>query len=133
MADKLRISLALQPATTALFANSSIHHGDVCAHDSWRSGLYLGLDPKRVGMLPFVFSEDFGFESYAEWALDAPMILMYRGGTEVECGGSSFREFMTKGVRAMPGVCRCHEFLFNLCFLPVLWSVLVCHMHAFAS
>lgn len=105
MADKLRISLALQPAAIALFANSAIRHGSEARQSCWRSSLYLQVDSARVGMLPFVFSPDFGFEAYAQWALDTPMLLAYRGGTEVNCNGSgrTFTDFVAGDMPMLPG------------------------------
>ena len=35
-------------------------------------------DPDRCGILPFVFDDDFGFERYAEYALDVPMYFISR-------------------------------------------------------
>lgn len=106
MVDKLRIGLALQPAAIALFANSAFRRGHAAPMSCWRSNTYLSIDPSRCGMLPFVFSPDFGFEAYAEWALDAPMILAYRGGTELECRASSFRDFIAGRMAEVPGAAR---------------------------
>lgn len=103
MVDKLRIGLALQPAAIALFANSAFRRGREASMSCWRSNTYLSIDPSRCGMLPFVFSPDFGFEAYAQWALDAPMILAYRGGTELECRASSFRDFIPGRMAEVPG------------------------------
>ena len=53
---------------------------DLTGHKSWRSRIWRSLDPQRTGLLPFVFNEGFGFEAWAEYALDVPMYFVYRDG-----------------------------------------------------
>ena len=103
MVQKLRVALALQPVATALFANSPFFDGKVNGHKSWRSRVWRGLDNARTGMLPFVFEEGFGFEQYAEYALDVPMYFVYRDGQYVDALGQSFRDFLKGELPALPG------------------------------
>eukprot|EP00892_Ulva_mutabilis_P009074 jgi/Ulvmu1/6539/UM003_0173.1 len=103
MIDKLRISLALQPAVIALFSNTPLRHGRDTGLSGWRSSIYLQIDPDRSGMMPFVFSPDFCFESYIDWALDARMIFTCRGGTYQDCRGDSFRDFINGNLASVPG------------------------------
>ena len=44
MVKKLRVSLALQPIATALFASSPFFDGKLNGHKSWRSRIWRGLD-----------------------------------------------------------------------------------------
>lgn len=52
----------------------------------WQQPVYWRLkgvdrnlqDNDRCGILPFVFDDDFGFERYAEFAMDVPMYFVYR-------------------------------------------------------
>src|SRR5664279_4478569 len=76
MVRKLRVSLALQPVETALFANSHITEGRPNGFLSYRAYVWTDTDPHRSG-IPAVFFEDgFGFERYAEWVVDeVPMYL----------------------------------------------------------
>ena len=55
MVQKYRISLALQPLATALFANSPFQEGKLSNYLSLRSNVWTDTDPYRCGMLPFVF------------------------------------------------------------------------------
>ena len=80
MVKKLRVSLALQPVATALFASSPFFDGKENAHKSWRSRIWRGLDDSRTGMLPFAFDQGMGFQAYVDWVLDAPMYFVYRNG-----------------------------------------------------
>ncbi len=103
MVQKFRVALALQPVATALFANSPFFEGRVNGHKSWRSRVWRDLDPARTGTLPFVFEDGFGFERYAEYALDVPMYFVYRDGSYVDALGQSFRDFLRGELPALPG------------------------------
>ena len=103
MVQKLRVALALQPVATALFANSPSFDGKPNGHKSWRSRVWRDLDADRTGMMPFVFDEGFGFEAYAEHALDVPMYFVYRDGEYIDALGQSFRDFLRGELPALPG------------------------------
>ncbi len=103
MVQKLRVALALQPVATALFANSPFFEGKLNGHKSWRSRIWRDLDADRTGMLPFVFEDGFGFEAWAEYALDVPMYFVYRDGVYVDALGMSFRDFLKGELPALPG------------------------------
>ncbi|MGH1464404.1 MAG: glutamate--cysteine ligase [Cognatishimia sp.] len=103
MVQKLRVALALQPVATALFANSPFFDGKPNGYKSWRSRVWRDLDPARTGMLPFVFEEGFGFERWAEYALDVPMYFVYRDGKYIDALGQSFRAFLKGELPALPG------------------------------
>ncbi len=103
MVRKLRVAIALQPVATALFASSPFFEGRPNGHRSWRSRIWRGLDDSRTGMLPFVFDEGFGFESYADWMLDVPMYFVYRDGRYIDALGQSFRDFLDGRLPALPG------------------------------
>ncbi|WP_375551468.1 glutamate--cysteine ligase [Rhodophyticola porphyridii] len=103
MVQKFRVALALQPVATALFANSPFFEGKINGHKSWRSRVWRDLDADRTGMLPFVFEDGFGFEAYAEYALDVPMYFVYRDGVYVDALGQSFRDFLKGDLPALPG------------------------------
>jgi glutamate--cysteine ligase len=103
MAAKMRLSLALQPLATALFANSPFVEGKPTGYLSSRARVWTDTDPARTGMLDFVFSERYGFADYARWALDAPMYFVKRGGLYVDASGQSFRAFMRGELPALPG------------------------------
>jgi glutamate--cysteine ligase len=103
MVKKLRVSLALQPVVTALFANSPFVDGKPSGYLSFRSQIWLDTDRARTGMLPFVFEEGMGFERYAEHALDVPMYFVIRGGKYVNVAGESFRAFLDGRLPQLPG------------------------------
>ncbi len=103
MVLKLRTALALQPVATAFFANSPFFDGQPSGVLSNRSTFWRDLDPDRTGMLPFVFEDGFGFEAWAEYALDVPMYFVYRDGNYLDARGQSFRDFLKGTLPALPG------------------------------
>ena len=103
MVKKLRVSLALQPIATALFADSPFTDGKPNGFMSYRSHIWTDTDPDRCGMLPFVFEAGYGFERYVDWMLDVPMYFVYRDGKYLDASGQSFRDFLQGKLPALPG------------------------------
>ncbi len=103
MVKKFRVGLALQPLATALFANSPFTEGRPNGMLSYRSHIWSDTDPHRTGMLPFVFEDGFGYERYAEYALDVPMYFVYREGKYIDAAGLSFRDFLKGELSVLPG------------------------------
>src|SRR5579871_6729520 len=87
MVKKMRVSLALQPIATALFANSPFVEGKPTGYLSSRARVWTDTDPARTGMLDFVFQDSFNFADYARWALDAPMYFVKRDGLYLDASG----------------------------------------------
>jgi glutamate--cysteine ligase len=101
LADKLRVALAVQPAVTALVANSPVVQGRPCGWKSYRTKVWLETDPARCGILPFVFEPGFErepYRRYVEWSLDVPMIFVRREGRYLDPGGRTFRAFLAGGL-----------------------------------
>ncbi|MFE8584445.1 glutamate--cysteine ligase [Sphingomonas sp. NCPPB 2930] len=103
MVKKFRVGLALQPLATALFANSPFTEGKPNGKLSFRSHIWSDTDPARTGMLPFVFENGFGYERYADYALDVPMYFVYRDGKYIDAAGLSFRDFLKGELSVLPG------------------------------
>lgn len=103
MARKFRVSMALQPIATALFANSPFLDGKPNGYQSYRAHVWTDTDPDRCGVPPFVFDENLGFERYVDYALDVPMYFVSRDGRYVDASGQSFRDFLAGALPALPG------------------------------
>ena len=103
MVKKLRVSLALQPVATALFANSPFLDGKPNGFQSFRSEVWTDTDNARAGMLPFVFEDGMSFERYVDYALDVPMYFMMRQGEYINVAGESFRQFLDGKLPQLPG------------------------------
>jgi glutamate--cysteine ligase len=94
MVKKLRVSLALQPLATALFANSPFTEWRPNGFLSYRAHVWTDVDNDRSGIPAVAFEDGFGFERYVEWLLDVPMYFVYRNGRYIDLAGRSFRHFM---------------------------------------
>jgi glutamate--cysteine ligase len=103
MIKKFRVSLALQPIATALFADSPFLEGQPSGYLSYRSHIWEDTDPDRCGILPFVFEDGMGFERYVDYMLDVPMYFVYRDGAYLDASGQSFRDFLDGNLPALPG------------------------------
>ena len=103
MVAKFRVSLALQPIATALFANSPFTEGRPNGFLSARANVWTDTDADRTGMLDFVFQDGFGFETYARYALDVPMYFVKRQGRYIDVAGRPFRDFMRGALAEAPG------------------------------
>ena len=103
MVKKFRVSLALQPVATALFADSPFTEGRPNGYQSYRSHIWTDTDGDRTGMLDFVFEDGFGYERYVDYLLDVPMYFSYRDGIYHDASGKSFRKFLRGELDVLPG------------------------------
>jgi glutamate--cysteine ligase len=104
MVKKLRVSLALQPVATAMFANSPFTDGKPNGYLSFRAEIWRHTDPDRTGLLPWAFEPSMGFERWVDYALDVPMYFVKHGERYVDVAGQSFRDLMAGRLPGMPGV-----------------------------
>jgi glutamate--cysteine ligase len=103
MVKKLRVSLALQPVATALFANSPFTEGKPNGFLSFRSEIWRDTDNQRAGMLPWAFEPGMGFERWVDYALDVPMYFVKRGDKYIDVAGQSFRDLLAGRLSVLPG------------------------------
>ncbi len=103
MVKKFRVSLALQPIATALFADSPFTDGQPNGYLSYRSHIWTDTDADRTGMLDFVFEDGFGYERYVDYLIDVPMYFSYRGGEYLDLSGKSFRKFLAGELDGLRG------------------------------
>ncbi len=103
MVKKLRVSLALQPIATALFANSPFTEGKLNGFLSARSEVWRHTDAARTGMLPFAFEQGMSFERYVDYALSVPMYFVKRGDVYHDVAGADFRDLLNGTLAPLPG------------------------------
>ena len=103
MVRTFRVSMALQPVVTALFASSPFTEGRPNGFKSYRSWIWTDTDPDRCGVLPFVFEPGMGFERYVDYLLDVPMYFSYRDGKYIDLAGKSFKKFLAGDLAELPG------------------------------
>jgi glutamate--cysteine ligase len=104
MREKFRLSLALQPVATALFANSPFLEGKPSGLLSLRAHAWTDTDAARTGIPACAFEDGFGFERFAEFVLDVPMYFVMRQGRFVDATGTRFRDFLAGRHPKLAGV-----------------------------
>jgi glutamate--cysteine ligase len=103
MVAKMRVGLALQPAITALYANSPFTDGKLNGLVSARSEIWRHTDPARTGMLAFAFEPGMGFERYVDYALEVPLYFLKRGDHYQDVAGASFRDLLAGRLKEAQG------------------------------
>lgn len=105
MVKMLRVSLSLQPIAVSMFASSPFAEGKPTGYQSYRSHLLYNNMGGRYGfMLPIAFDEGFGFEMFADYALNTmPMLGIYKGTVFMDAKGAMFQDFIDGKLDIVPG------------------------------
>ena len=103
MVKKLRVSVALQPVATALFANSPFTEGKPNGFLSFRSEIWRDTDNARAGMIPWAFEDGMGFERWVDYALDVPMYFVKRGDAYIDVAGIVVPRFLRRQESGISG------------------------------
>ena len=102
MIKKFRVLLSLESLGTSIFANSPFDNETLQSYKSLRSLYWMNTDNQRTGILPFVFNDNFNFETYVDYALDVPMYFIKRNQNYIDVTGCSFRKFMEGKLDKVP-------------------------------
>ena len=94
MIKKFRVLLSLESIGTAIFANSPFANEKLTNFKSLRSHYWMNTDKERTGIIPFVFDNDFSFETYVDYALNVPMYFIKRNNKYINVAGYNFKDFM---------------------------------------
>ncbi len=96
--DKFRLSMAISPLLTALFANSCISGGRSNGFLTRRAYIWQHTDPARCGFIERLYHADAGFSDYVEYALAVPMLFVVRDENWVEIAGAvTFGQYLETG------------------------------------
>ncbi|MDC1296675.1 glutamate--cysteine ligase [Alphaproteobacteria bacterium] len=94
MIKKFRVLLNYESISTAMFANSPFDQGKPSKYLSLRSHFWHHTDKNRTGIIPFVFKQDFNFESYTNYALNIPMYFIKRNNKYINMTNFTFYDFL---------------------------------------
>ena len=97
LAEKVKVSTAVSPLVTALFANSPIVNGEESGYLDFRYQVWRETDQARCGLLEQMVQPGWSYSAYVEWALDVPMLFVRRNGEYQSAQGQTFRQWMTSG------------------------------------
>jgi glutamate--cysteine ligase len=95
--NKLRIATGLNSIVTAIFANSPIYMGELNGFMTERSYIWKYTDPERCGIIKDLFSANYSFEDYVNYAMNVKMFLIKRDNQVVDMTSVTFKQFMEKG------------------------------------
>ena len=104
MVKKLRVSLALQPIITALFASSPFKEGRDTGYVSYRyaQSLKTHFEPQRA-FIDMALSNDMSFDRYIDFLFKRPLLFVYRNGQYMPLKNATFGEFMQGKLSELPG------------------------------
>ncbi len=94
---KMRLSLAVSPLTTAIFANSPWVEGKRFGGLTMRGLVWTDVDPSRTGLVPALWKKDARFTDYVAWALESPMFIIKRESGVIPNTEQTFAEFLSNG------------------------------------
>lgn len=83
---KFRAAYVMMPLLELLTDNSPIYEGQPYSGNMLRSAIWDRVDPKRTGIIPGLFSPDFGFANYAEYLMQLPLIFIPEADLAVYTG-----------------------------------------------
>ncbi len=102
-ARKVTVAARLAPLLLALYANSPLVDGKPVGYQSYRSRVWNEVDPARCGYFPALLDGTFSYRAYVEWALDAPLLFLRRGG-RYESPNLTFRALLADGWGGAPAL-----------------------------
>lgn len=82
--NKYRMAHILHPLLAFITSHSFVYAGKKNEDILLRDSIWTHTDPKRCGIFPGLFLDDFGFDAYAKTLLDTPLILMNDHGEFVD-------------------------------------------------
>lgn len=100
--ERWNLLYSMGPVLAATFANSAWASGRRSSWKSTRLAAWLALDPARTGVPHVSAAYDPG-AAYAQWALDAPLMMIRREeGGWLAPAGLTLREWLLMGTSAVP-------------------------------
>lgn len=77
---KMRAAYILMPAIKLLTDNTQVFEGRIYEKHMARTMIWHHVDDQRCGIVPGLFDEDFGFEKYADYLMQLPLIFLPNKG-----------------------------------------------------
>ncbi|MGI6011736.1 MAG: glutamate-cysteine ligase family protein [Ruminococcus sp.] len=83
---KIRSAYMLMPLFKLLTDNTPVMDGEAYEGCMARTYIWENVDPDRTGIIKGLFDEDFGFEKYAEFLMNLPVIFVENQGRPLYTG-----------------------------------------------
>src|SRR5262249_61643385 len=91
------------PLLVALYANSPLRQGVASGWMSYRSHVWTDVAPARCGYFPRMLDGTFDYRAYVDWALQAPLLFLRRGG-EYSTPELTFGQLLRSGYEGRPAL-----------------------------
>lgn len=92
--DKYRMANILHPLFAFLMSNTPRYKGRPNVDVLLRDSIWMNTDPARTGIIPGLFDDDFGYETYARWLESIPIITMKTDEGYIDAGDMTIKEAM---------------------------------------
>lgn len=89
---KFQLLNRLTPIFYVLFDNAAIFEKEEAPHRVMRMEIWENTDSDRSGIVKGSLEKSFGFEAFAEYILDMPLIFNHENGKDVSVGDRTFSE-----------------------------------------
>ena len=63
---------------------------------SYRSFIWTNTDPRRCGLLKFIYNKNFSFEMYVDYLLELPMYFVIRKNKYIDMTNLRFKDYLNK-------------------------------------
>lgn len=93
----MRVSLAIAPLTTAMFANSPWVEGKPFGGVTMRGLVWTDVDSSRTGLVPALWKKNARFDDYVDFALSANMFIIKRGADATGNTEQTFADYIREG------------------------------------
>ena len=90
--QKYRMANILHPLLAFLSFNTPMYAGKENKDLLLRDSIWQGTDPERCRIVDDLFEEGFGYQSYADYVWNVPLILMHQGDEFISVGEKKCRE-----------------------------------------
>lgn len=96
--EKIKNASKLYDILSSMFSNSSIYDSEYKGTSNFRSIIWKNNDPDRSGIPLYKGKEIKSFEDYTNYALDIPIMFIYKNHEYYEINGKiTFRDFLKHG------------------------------------
>ena len=95
---KIQVAYFLTPFFKLISNNSNRYQGKHFDTFLKRTQIYNNTDPKRCGIPPNIFSDNYGFEDYAKYLCDIPLIFYKKDGRYYETNKTFIETFKSEEV-----------------------------------
>jgi len=93
---KFKLASYLTPLSIAIFANSPVKENKPSGYLSYRARVWQSTSR---GGLPKIFLENMDFEKYADYAINMPLLFIFKNNQYITSNNKTFKNFMNGDIK----------------------------------